>query len=52
MTVELLARLQFTFTAAVHYLYPPLSIGLGILLVTMEALWLKTGNPLFHNTTR
>lgn len=52
MSVELLARLQFTFTAAVHYIYPPLSIGLGILLVTMEALWLKTGNPLFHNMAR
>lgn len=52
MSVEFLARLQFTFTVAVHYIYPPLSIGLGVLLVTMEALWLKTGNPLFHNMAR
>jgi len=52
MSVEFLARLQFTFTAAVHYIYPPLSIGLGVLLVTMEALWLRTGNPLFHNMAR
>jgi len=52
MSVELLARLQFTFTAAVHYIYPPLSIGLGIILVMMEAMWLKTGNPLFHNMAR
>lgn len=52
MTAETLGRLQFAFTAAVHYLYPPLSIGLGILLVMMEGLWLKTGNPLFHNMAR
>jgi len=52
MTAELLARFQFAFTAAVHYLYPPLSIGLGIVLVIMEGLWLKTGNPVFHNMAR
>ncbi|TSA30735.1 MAG: cytochrome ubiquinol oxidase subunit I [Verrucomicrobiaceae bacterium] len=52
MTVEILARVQFAFTAAIHYLYPPLSIGLGIMLVMMEGLWLKTGNPLFHNMAR
>ena len=33
MSVELLARLQFAFTIAFHYIYPPLSIGLGLLLV-------------------
>lgn len=52
MTAEILARGQFAFTAAIHYLYPPLSIGLGIILVMMEGLWLKTGNPLFHNMAR
>ncbi|MFA7232593.1 MAG: cytochrome ubiquinol oxidase subunit I [Terrimicrobiaceae bacterium] len=52
MTVEILARIQFAFTAAFHYIYPPLSIGLGIALVMMEGFWLKTGNPLFHNMAR
>ncbi len=52
MTVEILARLQFAFTIAIHYLYPPLSIGLGVVLVIMEGLWLKTGNPLFHRMAR
>lgn len=52
MDVEILARAQFAFTAAVHYLYPPLSIGLGVALVIMEAIWLKTGNPLYHNMAR
>ncbi|MFZ4774242.1 MAG: cytochrome ubiquinol oxidase subunit I [Terrimicrobiaceae bacterium] len=52
MTTEILARAQFAFTVAFHYIYPPLSIGLGLVLVMMEGAWLKTGNPLFHNMAR
>ena len=37
---------------AFHYLYPPLSIGLGVLLVCMEGLWLKTKNPVYHQMAR
>src|SRR5919108_1348632 len=47
MSVELLARLQFAFTIAFHYIYPPLSIGLGVIIVLIEALWLKTRDPLY-----
>jgi cytochrome d ubiquinol oxidase subunit I len=52
MTTEILARVQFAFTIMFHYIYPPLSIGLGVVLVVMEALWLKTGNSKFHNMAR
>lgn len=52
MTAEILARVQFAFTIMFHYIYPPLSIGLGVILVIMEGLWLKTGNVLFHNMAR
>lgn len=52
MDVETLSRIQFAFTAAFHYLYPPLSIGLGMILVMMEGTWLKTRNPLYHNMSR
>lgn len=52
MDPEILARIQFAFTAAFHYLFPPLSIGLGVCLVIMEGIWLKTGNILFHNMAR
>jgi cytochrome d ubiquinol oxidase subunit I len=52
MNVELLSRIQFAFTAAFHYLYPPLTIGLGLLLVMMEGMWLGTRNPLYHNMAR
>jgi cytochrome bd ubiquinol oxidase subunit I len=46
--VELLARIQFAFTVMFHYLYPPLSIGLGMILVFMEALYLWTKNPQYE----
>ena len=52
MSTEILARLQFAFTISFHYLYPPLSIGLGLLLVGIEAVWLKTKNPLYHQMAR
>jgi cytochrome bd ubiquinol oxidase subunit I len=52
MNVEILSRIQFAFTAAFHYLYPPLSIGLGVVLVMMEGMWLRTANPLYHNMAR
>ena len=42
--VALLSRIQFAFTIAFHYIYPPLSIGLGVCLVVMEGLYLQTKN--------
>ncbi|MCP5519438.1 MAG: cytochrome ubiquinol oxidase subunit I [Verrucomicrobiales bacterium] len=52
MDALLLSRIQFAFTTAVHYIYPPLSIGLGVMLVLIEGMWLKTGNPLYHQMAR
>ncbi len=47
-----LSRLQFALTIGFHYIFPPLSIGLGLILVIMEGAYLKTKNPLFHQMTR
>jgi cytochrome bd ubiquinol oxidase subunit I len=52
MDVEILARIQFAFTIAFHYIYPPLSIGLGLLLVVFEGMYLKTGNKVYEQATR
>jgi cytochrome d ubiquinol oxidase subunit I len=52
MDPVLLSRIQFGLTISFHYIYPPLSIGLGVVLVLMEALYLKTRNPLFQQMTR
>lgn len=48
MDVLLLSRIQFALTIAFHYIYPPLSIGLGVILVIMEGMYLKTKNELYH----
>lgn len=47
-----LSRLQFALTIMFHYLFPPLTIGLGILLVMMEGLYLKTKDTLFEVMTK
>lgn len=52
MDVLTLSRLQFAATISFHYIYPPLSIGLGVVLVLIEGLWLKTGNPRYHQMAR
>jgi cytochrome d ubiquinol oxidase subunit I len=52
MDVLTLSRIQFGATIAFHYIYPPLSIGLGLMLVIMEGLWLKTKNPIYHQMAR
>lgn len=52
MDTEILARIQFAFTIAFHYIYPPLSIGIGFIMVIMEGLYLKTGNKHYEILTR
>ncbi len=52
MDVAILARLQFALTIAFHYLFPPISIGLGLLLVFMEGMYLKTKDELYHRMTQ
>ena len=52
MDVLILSRIQFAATISFHYVFPPLSIGLGVMLVLFEALWLKTKNPLYHQLAR
>jgi len=52
MDVEILSRIQFAFTVAFHYIYPPLSIGIGLLLVFFEGAYLRTRDPHYEQLTR
>lgn len=47
MDTVILARIQFAFTIMYHYIYPVLSIGLGIIMVIMEGLYLKNREPVY-----
>lgn len=52
MDVEILARIQFAFTIAFHYIYPPLSIGIGLIMVVFEGRYLITKNKQYHVLAR
>jgi cytochrome d ubiquinol oxidase subunit I len=47
-----LSRLQFALTIMFHYLFPPLSIGLGIVLVYLDGMWLRTREPIYGAAAR
>lgn len=45
MDPELLSRWQFALTASFHFIYPPISIGLGLFLVAIGAIYVRTKDP-------
>lgn len=48
LDVVFLSRLQFALTVMFHYIFPPLSIGLGLLMVMMEGMYLRTRDPQYE----
>jgi cytochrome d ubiquinol oxidase subunit I len=52
MEVEILSRIQFAFTIAFHYIYPPLSIGIGLMMVIFESTYIKTGKKEYETLAR
>ncbi len=47
-----LSRVQFALTIMFHYLFPPLTIGMGGLIVSLEAMFLKTGDRQYEEAAR
>lgn len=47
-----LSRIQFAMTSGFHYIYPPLSIGIGLLLVIIEGIYVKTGKALYKEMAK
>jgi len=45
VNAELLSRLQFALTASFHFIYPPLSMGLGLMLVVIGIIYVRTKDP-------
>lgn len=50
--VTILSRIQFAMNIAFHFIYPPLSIGIGLVLVIMEGIYLKTKKPKYKEMTQ
>ncbi|MBN1446339.1 MAG: cytochrome ubiquinol oxidase subunit I [Bacteroidetes bacterium] len=52
LDVLFLSRFQFGLTIMFHYLFPPLSIGLGVIMVVTEGTYLKTKNKQYEAMAR
>lgn len=52
MDVEILSRVQFAGTIMFHYLFPPLSIGLGLQLFLCELLFFRTRDLAWESAAR
>ena len=52
LTVVNLSRAQFALTALYHFLFVPLTIGLSMILVIMEAVYVMTGREIWKRMTR
>jgi cytochrome bd ubiquinol oxidase subunit I len=48
----LLSRIQFALTIGYHILWPAYSIGISAFIVLLNALWLKTGRPVYRDLLR
>ncbi len=45
MNPEILSRVQFALTASFHYIFPPISMGLGLMLILIGIIYLRTKDP-------
>jgi cytochrome d ubiquinol oxidase subunit I len=50
--VVTLSRLQFALTAMYHFLFVPLTLGLSMILVIMESVYVMTGRDIWKRMTR
>lgn len=51
MDPEFLSRAQFALTASFHFIYPPISMGLGLLMVIMGWQYVRTKDPLWRQAS-
>ncbi len=52
MDALVLSRIQFALTAMFHYIYPPLTIGMGVIIFIMATLRLKRKEPVYDQMLR
>lgn len=52
MDIVELSRLQFAYTAMIHFLFVPLTLGLSFILAIMESVYVMTGKQVYRDMTR
>ena len=45
------SRAQFAMTAAYHWLFVPLTLGLSFIIAIMETCYVRTGDAFWKRTT-
>jgi len=51
MDVVLLSRIQFAFTVGFHFLFPPLTFGLTLIILIFETLYVRKNAELYKKLT-
>ena len=46
------SRAQFALTAMYHWIFVPLTLGLGVVMAIMETLYVRTGREFWKQTAR
>lgn len=46
------SRLQFALTAGYHWIFVPLTLGLAVIMATMESIYVKTGDEFWKKTAK
>jgi len=46
------SRAQFALTAMYHWLFVPLTLGLGVIMAIMETMYVRTGNEVWKKATK
>jgi cytochrome d ubiquinol oxidase subunit I len=52
MTELILSRLQFAVITSYHFLFVPLTLGLGVLVAMMETWYVRTGDQTYKKMTK
>ena len=52
MDAVTLSRIQFAVSIGFHYIFPLLTIGMGVVLVWLEGWFLKTRDPIYETAAR
>lgn len=47
-----LSRMQFAYTAMIHFLFVPLTMGMVFILAIMESVYVMTGKQIYQDMTR
>lgn len=52
MNAVILSRIQFALTAGFHFIFPPLTFGLGLIILINETIYIRTGKEIYKNISK